>query len=156
MSQSRATTGRAFSLVELLVVILIIGIISAIAIPRMSRGAAGAQDSALLSNLAMLRSAIDLYQYDHNGTPPAVATIVSQLTLYSDENGNTSASRTAVYCYGPYIRAIPSLPVGSKKGLTKIASATAADVAWVYNVANATIQAGASESDDTGKAYSSY
>lgn len=147
---------RGFSLVELVIVIVIIGIISAIAIPRMSRGAAGANDSALTSNLAILRSAIDLYQSDHNGTLPGATTIASQLTMCTDDSGNTNATRTPAFPYGPYLRAIPALPVGAKKGLTKIAAANAADVAWVYNATSGTIQAGATESDDSGKAYSAY
>jgi general secretion pathway protein G len=152
----RTTSSCAFSLVELVVVIVIIGILSAIAIPRMSRGAAGAGDSALTSNLAILRSALDLYQSDHNGTYPGVATVAGQLTMYTDDTGATSAARTAAFPYGPYLRAVPTLPVGAKKGLTKIAAVNAADVAWVYNAASGTIQAGASENDDSGRAYSGY
>ncbi len=147
---------RGFSLVELVIVIVIIGIISAIAIPRMSRGAAGANESALTSNLAILRSAIDLYQSDHNGTLPGATTIASQLTMCTDDSGNTNAARTPAFPYGPYLRAIPALPVGAKKGLTKIAAANAADVGWVYNATSGTIQAGATENDDSGKAYSAY
>lgn len=156
MLACRTSNRRAFSLVELVVVILIIGILSAIAIPRMSRGASGAGESALTSNLAILRSALDLYQSDHNGTYPAAATVANQLTMYTDDTGATNASRTAAFPYGPYLRVIPALPVGAKKGLTKIAATNAADVGWVYTAASGTIQAGATENDDSGKAYSSY
>jgi general secretion pathway protein G len=147
---------RAFSLVELVVVILIIGVLSAIAIPRFSRASAGGGDAALTSNLAILRSALDLYQSDHNGAFPGAATIVNQLTLYTDDTGATSATRTGAYQYGPYHRSVPAHPVGAKKGLTKIAAANAPDVAWIYSAAAGTIQAGAGESDDSGKAYSTY
>ena len=64
---------RAFSLIELVIVVVILGIIRAIAIPRMSRGAVGAADSGAISDLAVLRSAIDLYQAEHDGTYPALA-----------------------------------------------------------------------------------
>lgn len=156
MTRRPQVRDHGFSLVELVIVIVIIGIISAIAIPRMSRGAAGATDSALTSNLAILRSAIDLFQSDHNGTLPGATTIASQLTMCTDDTGTTNATRTAAFPYGPYLRAIPALPVGTKKGLTKIAATNAADVGWVYNATSGTIQAGASENDDTGKAYSAY
>jgi prepilin-type N-terminal cleavage/methylation domain-containing protein len=78
---------RAFSLIEVVIVVVIIGIIAAIAIPRMSRGSAGAANSALSGNLAVLRSAIDLYATEHNGSYPAVATVVAQLTTYTDHTG---------------------------------------------------------------------
>ena len=54
-------TNKGFSLIELVIVVVIIGIIAAIAIPKMSRGSAGASDSALTGDLTVLRNAIELY-----------------------------------------------------------------------------------------------
>src|SRR5262245_10025084 len=84
----RAHRARAFSLIELVIVVVIIAIIGAIAIPRMSRGAAGAADAALIGNLRLLRSAIDLYASEHGGSFPSAtsATFVSQLTGYTDDS----------------------------------------------------------------------
>lgn len=148
---------RGFSLIELVIVVVIIGIIAAIAIPRMSRGAAGASDSALKGNLAVLRNAIDLYATEHGGTYPAVATIVAQLTQYSDDAGATSATQTGAYIYGPYIREIPALPVGAKKGSTGIAAADGAGIGWIYTAATGTIKANTTtETDASGKAYNTY
>lgn len=123
---------RAFSLIELVIVVVIIGIIGAIAIPRMSRGAEGAADSAVKANIAVLRNAIDLYKTEQ-GSYPTVAKFVDQLTTYTDGSGNTQATKDTTYVYGPYLRAVPPLPVGPQKGLTKIAASAAADVGWVYN-----------------------
>lgn len=150
---------RGFSLIELVIVVVIIGIIAAIAIPRMSRGASGAGDAALSGNLTILRNAIDLYHTEHGGTDndyPKVATFVDQLTQYTDATGATSPTKTTSFIYGPYIRSIPTLPVGAKKGLSKVAAANAADVAWVYTETTGAIVAGATESDATGKAYNTY
>jgi prepilin-type N-terminal cleavage/methylation domain-containing protein len=142
--QSRLTLRRprGFSLIELIIVIVIIGIIGAIAIPRMSRGAAGAADSAVTANLAILRNAIDLYHTEHGGQYPTFANIVGQLTTYTDDNGNVNAERTSVFIFGPYLRAIPSLPVGPNKGSTTITdSAGTAGFGWVYNEATGEIRA---------------
>lgn len=149
---------RAFSLIELVIVVVIIGIIGAIAIPRMSRGAAGASDSALTANLAVLRNAIDLFQSEHNGTYPAVGTIVAQLTTYTDDTGAAQAAADATHIYGPYLRAIPPLPVTApRKGQTGIAAADAATIGWIYTAATGTIKANTTtEADARGIAYNTY
>ena len=149
---------RAFSLIEVVIVVVIIGIIAAIAIPRMSRGSAGAANSALSGNLAVLRSAIDLYQTEHNGSYPTVAAIATQLTQYTDSTGATSATKTGSYIYGPYLRDVPPLPVGAKKGGTTIAASDGAGVGWIYDQTTGAISANttSSEVDDTGTKYNTY
>lgn len=148
---------RGFSLIELVIVVVIIGIIGAIAIPRLSRGAEGAADSALTGNLAVLRNAIDLYQTEHGGTFPTTGDIVNQLTQYTDDAGATSATKTGAFIYGPYLRAVPPLPVGTKKGSVGIAAADAAGIGWIYDAATGSIRANTTtEADAKGKLYSAY
>ena len=55
-----------FTLVELLIVVIILTIIAAIVIPQLSASTDDAKVAALDSNLARIRSAIDLY-YQHTG-----------------------------------------------------------------------------------------
>lgn len=154
---TRNTLRRGFSLIELVIVIVIIGIIGAIAIPRMSRGSAGAADSALVANLAVLRNSIELYTQEHQGSRPAVATFVDQLTTYSNLAGGTSATQTGAFVYGPYLRAVPALPVGGNKGSTTVAAAYAANVGWVYNATTGEIIAGTDTGTDAaGKLYTAY
>jgi prepilin-type N-terminal cleavage/methylation domain-containing protein len=152
---------RGFSLIELVIVVVIIAIIGAIAIPRLSRGSAGAADSSLIGNLRVLRSAIDLYATEHGGAYPAVGTIANQLTMYTDEAGATSATKTAAYIYGPYLRTVPPLPVGAKKGQNGIAASTGASVGWIYDATAGTIKANTTdaspiEADAKGTMYSAY
>lgn len=110
---------RGFTLIELVVVVVIIAIIAAIAIPKMSRGSAGAADSATTQDLSTLRAALELYQTEHGGTYPSTAlaaTLTSQLTEYTDSSGNTQATKDTTHIYGPYLKSVPSLPVGTNKG----------------------------------------
>jgi prepilin-type N-terminal cleavage/methylation domain-containing protein len=138
MSLSRSVRS-GFSLVELVIVVVIIGILAAIAIPRLSRGAAGATDSAVSGDLAVLRKAIDLYAAEHNGAFPTVAGFSNQMTTFSDVNGATSTTRTSTHIYGPYIRAIPNLKVGPTatrtNGIADASSATigAGTAGWFYH-----------------------
>ncbi len=149
---------QGFSLLELVIVITIIAIIAAIAIPRMSRGTAGASDSALTASLTVMRNGIDLYAVEHNDTYPPVATIVNQLMLYTDAAGDPNATQDTTHIYGPYIRKIPPLPVGAKRGQSGIAAATGDTVGWIYNETTGAIQANTTDSelDITGTKYSDY
>ena len=149
---------RGFSLLEVVIVVAIIAILAAIGIPRMSRGAKGAGDSALGANLAVLRNAIDLYAAEHQGTYPAVGTITNQLTQYTDASGGTAAAKDATHIYGPYIRSIPPLSVGIRKGGTTIALVDGNDVGWIYTEGTGAVKANTTplEKDDTGKLYSAY
>jgi general secretion pathway protein G len=150
---------RAFSLIELVIVVVIIGIIAAIAVPRMSRGAAGAGDSALAGDLATLRNAIDLYQTEHGGNYPTDEnTITGQLTTYTDDAGAAVGAQDATHIYGTYIRQIPTLPVGARKGGTLIGAADGANIGWIYDKVAHTIKANtsATEKDARGVLYSSY
>jgi len=161
MNGQRGLNARGFSLIELVIVVVIIAIIGAIAIPRLSRGAAGAADSSLIGNLRVLRSAVDLYASEHGGAYPGAATITAQLTQYTDDTGATSATKDATHIYGPYLRAIPALPVGAKKGSNGIAAATAAGVGWLYDATNGTVKANTTDSapveaDAKGTMYSAY
>ena len=145
-------------MIELVVVVVIIGIIAAIAIPRLSRGTAGAADAALSGNLAALRNAIDLYAAEHGGAFPTVAGIASQLTQYTDSSGNVQATKDAAHIFGPYLRKIPPLPVGAKKGKTSISDVDGADIGWIYAVTSGTIKANTTdlETDEQGVAYNTY
>lgn len=158
MNMHRNRTRKGFSLIELVIVVVIIAIIGAIAIPRMSRGAAGAADSALTGTLSVLRGAIDLYATEHNGAFPTTANVVAALTTYTDDAGNTNASKTTTYIYGPYLRKLPPLPVGAKKGASGIADADGAGVGWIYDATNGTIKANCAngEADARGVDYNQY
>lgn len=67
---------RAFTLVELLVVVMILGALATIAIPRMMSGATNAKINACKTNVDVLNSQIELY-YANKGSWPAALTDVT-------------------------------------------------------------------------------
>jgi len=75
---------RAFTLVELLVVVMILGALAAIAVPRMISGATNAKINACLTNVDLLNSQIELY-YANKGTWPVdLKTVVADVEYFPD------------------------------------------------------------------------
>jgi general secretion pathway protein G len=151
-----------FSLTELLITTIVIGILAAIAIPKLSRSSVGAGESALMADLQMMRMAIENYASDHNGTRPTYANLVGALTKYTDAAGNVSSTKTATAIYGPYLAEIPTLRASKKQGGNEIAISSmnnkySARFGWMYDEATGTIAPNTqTDTDSTGRLYTDY
>ncbi len=73
---------KGFTLVELLVVVLILGALAAIAVPRIIGGAASAKANACKTNVDLLNSQIELYYANKGSWPDSLS------DLTSDPNAN--------------------------------------------------------------------
>jgi len=156
-----------FSLVELVVVIVIIGILAAMAIPRFSRGSAGAGANSTKYDLALVRSALNLYFTEHtNNYPgPTAANVKDQLTTYSNVSGGTSATKVGAFIYGPYLNSVPTCPVGENSGSSTIlidstnsppVPVTTGGEGWVFNPNTGEFLVNSTQTDDEGNAYNTY
>ncbi|MFQ3668819.1 MAG: type II secretion system protein [Fimbriimonadaceae bacterium] len=76
------TRKKAFTLIELLTVIAIIAILSAIILPVLARSKDSAYRSSDISRMNDLRSALQLYRADQGGFPPA---LLGYVTTYSGD-----------------------------------------------------------------------
>lgn len=158
MSSWWGRRGLAFSLLEVVLVVAILGILAVVALPRLGRGTKGAADSALAGSLATLRGALDHYAAEHGGSFPPWNRFEEQLTTYTSVAGQSKTSRDATHIWGPYLRAVPPLPVGANKGKTGVKQIDGPDVGWIYDQTTGTIRANCTDAevDDAGRNYKDY
>ncbi len=120
----------AFTLVELLIVVIILGILAAVVIPQFTDASTDAKVSSLATNLQTIRGQIDLYKLQHNNTLPGQATFANQMTKKTDADGTVNA---ATGKFGPYLQRVPTNPFtvgGTGNDVTNTAAATTK--AWFY------------------------
>lgn len=122
MARRRRLARRGFSLIEVVMVVTIIGMISSMAIPRLSRGTTAASGAALAGDLAVIRRAINFYAVEHGGVFPGPTSgrFVAQMTQYSDAAGNSSPTRSVTHTLGPYVLRIPPCPIGENAGDSRV------------------------------------
>jgi general secretion pathway protein G len=113
------TNNKGFTLVEILIVVIILGILAAIVIPQFSNASTDAKKNSLTSQLQTMRSQFELYKLQHNDSlPPAFkagAGIVNdwtEMTSQTDVAGTVVTSpTTGATVYGPYLQQTPANPL---------------------------------------------
>jgi len=75
---------RGVTLIELLIVVLILGALSAIAIPRISQSATNAKRKACDTNVDVINSSIELYSADNDKYPKELGDVTKNVTYFPD------------------------------------------------------------------------
>lgn len=164
---------HGFTLVEVLIVVVILGILAATVLPQFTASTSDAKEASLAANLATMRAQIQLYRFQHNGAYPAsggpggtdATAFVNQMTKATDVYGSVVTPGPGVVSFGPYLPSIPNNPVdiGTTPGAVNV-TASAADPTtpgigggWFYNPTTGTIKANVSTSSPTtNKPYFSF
>jgi len=92
---------RAFTIVELLIVIVVIGILATITIVAYNGIQNRGHDSTMQSDLTKSSRKMDLFAVDHNGLYPAVASDLISLEIKVSAGSyaiNPTVTRNFVYC----------------------------------------------------------
>ena len=113
----RAKSG--FTLVEILIVVVILGILAAIVIPQFTSASTEAKEAALVSDLQSIRSQIELYKIHHNDALPGTQTATTDIdgeglfqaamTHRTNQDGLIGDDST-LYRFGPYMQRVPNNP----------------------------------------------
>lgn len=91
----------AFTLVEILIVVGILGILAAITLPSIQGHIAKAKEATAKDSLRTVRQAIERYANDHNGVPPG----------YINNDPDAAVSQNSFLI--PLIKAVPPYMTGS-------------------------------------------
>jgi len=100
---NRSMRPRGFTLVEILIVVVILGILAAIVIPQFSNASNTARANTMLEHLRVIRTQIEMYYVQHNEQYPTLDQMWDVLTSKTDEHGNIDADGK----YGPYLEREP-------------------------------------------------
>ncbi len=164
---------KAFTLVEILIVVVLLGVLAAIVIPTIANSTSSAKDSALAMNINLLRRFILVYKSQHlevgpgypNGNTaqaPTEQALIDQATLSSNNGGQTAAIGTLGFERGPYMQKLPLNPFNNKDTVEMLADGQAfpanADDShgWIYKAATSEIRPDNTGTDISGENYYDY
>jgi general secretion pathway protein G len=91
---------RAFTLVEMLLVITIIGILAALVVPKMMGRSEQARQSAVSADISAIKTALDAFEVDNGYYPKSLSDLIQQ-------------PRDSKNWRGPYLDKLPSDPWGN-------------------------------------------
>ncbi len=169
MKLGNRTRRAGFTLVEVLIVVVILGILAATVLPQFTQASKDAKETSLVQNLQMIRHQISMYKFQHEGTLPAQGTTSAQ--AFEDQLTKKTAIDGAVDAngaFGPYVLGqLPANPFNNLRSVTvKNGALAAADfdgstaAGWVYSSTTGELRGNVAPTVtsvvETGKAVNSF
>jgi prepilin-type N-terminal cleavage/methylation domain-containing protein len=164
---------RAFTLVEILIVVVLLGILAVVVIPLVADSSISAKESALAHDLRMLRRYVLIYKGQHleigPGYPdgdttqtPTEQAFIEQITMSSNTSGQTAPVGTPGFNRGPYLMKIPVNPLNGKSTVQMLGDAENFPVdaddshGWMYKASTSEVKCDNTGTNSNGKRYYDY
>jgi competence protein ComGC len=127
------TDQSGFTLMEILIVVILLGILAMVVVPQITISSEDTKASTLQSNLGQMRSLLEIYYAQHSETYPgeiddtdgdgvpsnAADAFIHQLTWYTNASGQSSKDDRTNFPMGPYIKgnSLPTNPFNNKNSV---------------------------------------
>jgi general secretion pathway protein G len=154
MRTYRSTRKSGFTLVEILIVVIILGILAAIVIPQFTNASQDARKNSLTSQLQTIRSQLELFKLQHKDQlPTSLGTGTNdwaEMTTQTDADQAAYTASSTTGPFGPYLQQPPanSLNTFSAVGTTTtdlgtggVANPASGSIGWVVNLTTGKIWA---------------
>ena len=145
---------KAFTLVELMIVVSILGILGAIVLPAFGDHIQQAKEAAAKDNLRILRETIGRYAINHNDVPPGYAN--------DDQSISPTGLTTTFHLKDGYLSAIPDNPINGLSTIFALSDGTNFPVSaddstgWLYKPSTKVIKLNSTGTDSEGTLYFNY
>ena len=164
---------KAFTLVEILIVVTILGILAAVVLPTFQGQTASARESTAKDSLRTMRVQIEMYKLQHDGVPPGYINgegvpesfLPLHFTGTTMVTGHASPNKvpSAPFIYGPYVKKLPENPFNSLTNIAYVAEGTAFSDAvdgtssgWLYKKETADFKINWTGTDSEGVNFYDY
>jgi general secretion pathway protein G len=164
---------EAFTLVEILIVVVILGILATVVVPQFSNAGKEARENTLKDDLRYLRIQIAVFKAQHRdlspGYPngdrtaaPSETAFLDQMTKNTSEDCKTNDGATKTYKFGPYLTKMPVNPIS---GLSAVKIVQGDDdlpapddttFGWIFKPRTQQIIANSTGNDGNATPYASY
>jgi general secretion pathway protein G len=135
--QNKVIRRTGFTLVEILIVVVILGILGAIVIPQYMGASEEVKGNTMKSDLRSIRTQIQLYTLHHNDSFPENGTATFEECM----TGKTDVIGAVGTGFGPYLERIPRNPFNNKNTVGTNGTAGDNSDGWEYNSTTGTFAA---------------
>jgi prepilin-type N-terminal cleavage/methylation domain-containing protein len=153
MKNTMKTKESGFTLIELMIVVAIIGILAAVALPKFAASIERSREAATRGNLNTMRSSISMYYGDYEGVYPAYLNTQVEYPFskyISDHIPPVKATHSGIGI------GTAESPSGDEVLYTEDEEVTATGTGWRYSAATGHVYVNSTATDSKGLAYSTY